>query len=107
MSRIKLINSIEEECEVKLTELDILINSIQDSRIKDFDRGAMSLKTYLGENYDSEISRIKREWDTGEREVIQPRDLPYTKSGDATEQQPAEEETQNEGEQVDEEENQS
>lgn len=107
MSRIRLINSIEEECEVKLTELDILINSIQDSRIKDFDRGAMSLKTYLGENYDSEISRIKREWDTGEREVIQPRDLPYTKSGGSDGAEQEEEEIQEEGEQVDEEENQS
>ena len=102
MSRIRAINSIEEECVCELTDVDILINSIQDSRIKDFDRGAMSTKTYLGEKYDSEISRIKKEWDSNERDLIVPRDLPYTKTDTTSEDNPPEAET-NEGENEDEE----
>jgi hypothetical protein len=79
---IKL-NGIEESVSVQLTDIDLLIESIQDSRLKEYDRGAMSTETYLEDKFESELSKIKKESEDY-RELIVPRDLPYTKTQNST-----------------------
>ena len=64
-------------------DIDLLIESMQDSKLKEFDRGIMSTETYLSDKFDTELSKIEKENDTYKDQII-PRDLPYTKSQNDT-----------------------
>lgn len=72
-------NGIEDSVTVDLTDIDLLIESLQDAKLKEFDRGVMSTETYLEDKFGTELVKIEKE-NTEYKDQIVPRDLPYTKS---------------------------
>lgn len=78
--RVAKLNTQESSPTIALSEIEFSMTVTQENRLKEYDRGMTSYKTYMGNKYDTEISRIKEELDgNGDRKFLVPRELPYNK----------------------------
>ncbi len=85
INKIKKMNGLEDDVVVELTDIDLVIETLQDAKLKEFDRGIMSTETYLEDKFQSELVKIKKEIDEYKQFIV-PRDLSYTKSGSSSDQ---------------------
>lgn len=78
--RVVKLNTQESAPTLALSEIEFSMTVTQENRLKEYDRGMTSYKTYMGNKYNTEISRIKEELEgNGDRKFLVPRELPYNK----------------------------
>jgi len=84
--RVAKANGILEVPEVTLSDVEFSLNVTQENRLKEYDRGIISYKTYVGDKYSMERSRLIDEQEN-DRGLVKPRQLPYNQPSGGSDDQ--------------------